>query len=81
MNNIQIQVRVNAGINYIEALQNRLLKVCNVPATNTGLNRLLFLLQPLTVSMKQTRQAVHAIKQSLLLRYLWLVFKQLFTFF
>jgi hypothetical protein len=32
----------------------------------------LFLVQPLTVLMKQTRQAVHAIKQSILLRYLWL---------
>jgi hypothetical protein len=31
-----------------------------------------FLLQPLTVLMKQTRQAVHAIKQSILLRFLWL---------
>jgi hypothetical protein len=30
-----------------------------------------FLLQPLTVLMKQTRQAVRAIKQSILLRCLW----------
>jgi hypothetical protein len=42
--------------------KNRLLKVCYVPATSARLQRLLFLLQPLTVLMKQTRQAVHAIK-------------------
>jgi hypothetical protein len=50
----------------IQSLQNRLLKVCHVPATSTHLPRLLFiyfLLWPLTVLMKQTRQAVHAIKQ------------------
>ncbi len=55
----------------IERLQNRLLKVCYVPATTAGLNTLLFLLLLLTVLMKQTRQAVHAIKQSILLRCLW----------
>ncbi len=55
----------------IESLQNRLLKVCYVLATCAGLPRLLFLLWPLTVLMKQTRQAVHAIKQSILLRCLW----------
>jgi len=49
----------------IESLQNRLLKVCHVPATSVGLNRLLFLLQPLTVLMNKTRQAVHALKQSI----------------
>ena len=54
------------------SLQNRLLKVCYVPATIASLNRLLFLLRPLTVLMKQTRQAVHAVKQSILLRCLWL---------
>jgi hypothetical protein len=32
-----------------------------------------FWLQPLTVLMKQTRQAVRAVKQSILLRCLWLV--------
>jgi len=53
----------------IESLQNRLLKVCYVPATSAGLPRL-FLLGPL---MKQTRQAVRAIKQSVLLRCLWCV--------
>jgi hypothetical protein len=39
-----------------------------VPATSTSLNRLLFLLQPLTVLMKHKRQAVRAVKQSILLR-------------
>jgi hypothetical protein len=53
----------------IESFQNRWLKFCYVPATSAGLPRL-FLLQPLTVLMKQTKQAVCAIKQSILLRYL-----------
>ncbi len=54
----------------IESLQNRLLKVCYVPATSSGLSRLffLFLRWPLTVLMKQTRQAVRAFKQSTILR-------------
>jgi hypothetical protein len=47
--------------------KNRLLKVCYVPATSASHPRL-FLLRPLTVLMKQTRQAVHAINQSILLR-------------
>ncbi len=47
-------------------------KVCYVPATSAGLPRLLFLLRPLTVLMKQTRQAVRAIKQPILLRILWI---------
>jgi hypothetical protein len=34
-----------------------------------------FLLQLLTVIMKQTRQAVHDVKQSILLRCLWLSLK------
>ncbi len=51
----------------IESLQNRLLKVCYVPATSAGL-RLLYLLWPLKVLKKQTRQAAHAINQSILLR-------------
>ncbi len=55
----------------IESLQNRLFKVCYVPTTVASLNRLLFLPWPLTVLMKQTRQAVCAIKQSTLLRCLW----------
>jgi len=56
----------------IESLQNRLLKVCYVPATSAGLPRL-FLLRPLTVPMKRTRQAVCAVKQSKLLRCPWCV--------
>jgi hypothetical protein len=58
----------------ISKVQNRLLMVCYVPATNAGLSRLLFLfLQwPFIVLMKQTRQAVHTFKQSILLRCLWL---------
>ncbi len=44
-----------------------LLKVCYVPATSSVLIALFtsFLLRPLTVLMKQTRQPVHAIKQSI----------------
>jgi hypothetical protein len=56
----------------IKSLQNRSLKVCYVPATSASLPKLLFLLRPLAVLMKQTRQAVRAIKQSILLRCLWL---------
>jgi hypothetical protein len=62
----------------IESLQNRLLKVCYVPTTSTKFSRLLFYGGggwgggwPLTVPMKQTRQAVRAFKQSILLRFLW----------
>jgi hypothetical protein len=51
----------------IERRKNRLLKFCYVPATSTAHNRLLFLLQPFTVLMKQTRQAVRDIKQSIFL--------------
>ncbi len=58
----------------IESLQNRLLKVCYVPATSAGLPRISFffsflflLLRPLTVIMKQTRQAARTIKQSIFL--------------
>ncbi len=58
----------------IKSLQNRLLKVCYVPATSAGLPRVSFffsflflLLWPLTVVMKQTRQAVCVIKQSIFL--------------
>jgi hypothetical protein len=49
----------------IERCKNRLLKFCYVPATSEAHNRLLFffLLQPLTVLMKQTC----AIKQSIFL--------------
>jgi len=58
----------------IESIQNRLLKVCYVPATRASLPRVSFffsflflLLQPLIVLMKQTRQAVCAVKQSIFL--------------
>jgi hypothetical protein len=57
----------------IESLQNRLLKVCYVPATSASLNGLLFLLLPLKVLMKRTRQAVRVIKQSILLRCLCVI--------
>jgi hypothetical protein len=45
-----------------------------VPATSVGLSRLFFLFflrWPLTVLMKQARQAVSAFKKSILLRCLW----------
>jgi hypothetical protein len=56
-------------------MKNRSLKVCYVPATSVGLLRLLFFfffMQLLTMLMKQTRQVGHAIKQSILLRCLWI---------
>jgi hypothetical protein len=48
---------------------NRLLKVCYVPATSAVLIAFFssFLLQSLTVLMKQTRQPVRAVKQSIYL--------------
>jgi hypothetical protein len=50
--------------------KNRLLKVYYVPATSTTFLAffLFFLLWPLTVLMKQTRQAVRLVKQSIFLR-------------
>ncbi len=59
----------------IESLKNRLLKGCYVPATSACLPRVSFffsflfflLLRPLTVLIEQTRQAVHAVKQSIFL--------------
>ncbi len=62
----------------IKSLQNRLLKVCYVPATSGSLSRLLFIFLRwlLTVLMKQTRQAVCTFKQSILLRYQWWVTKK-----
>ena len=58
----------------IERHKNRLLKFCYVPATSAAHNWLLFflfLLRPFTVLMKQTRQVVCAVKQSIFLRCLW----------
>ncbi len=48
---------------------NRLPKVCYVPATSAVLIAFFssFLLRPLTVLIKQTRQLVHAVKQSMYL--------------
>ncbi len=48
---------------------NRLLKVCYVPATSAVLIAFFssFLLRQLTVLMEQTRQPVHAIRQSIYL--------------
>ncbi len=40
-------------------------------ATSASLSRLLFLLRPFIVLMKQTRQVAHTVKQSILLRCLW----------
>jgi hypothetical protein len=54
----------------IKRRKNRLLKFCYVPATSAAHNRLLFflfLLRPFTVLMKQTRQAVRSVKQSIFL--------------
>jgi hypothetical protein len=70
------QVRQELSLNHrYRKMKNRLLKVCYVPATSTGLPRLLFssfFMRPLTVVMKQTRQAGCAIKQSILLKCLGL---------
>jgi hypothetical protein len=54
----------------IESLQNRLLKVCYVPASSAGfpfLSFLFLLLRPLTVLMKQTRhpRAVYILQMSM----------------
>jgi hypothetical protein len=74
----------------IESLQNGLLEVCYVPTTSADLPRVSFffsflflLLQALAVLMKQTRQAVRTVKQSIFLdvygwrpiyiRCLWLI--------
>jgi hypothetical protein len=47
----------------IKSRKNRLLKFCYVPSTSAAHNRLLFLLGPFTVLMKQTR----TVKQSIFL--------------
>ncbi len=71
--NLLIILIQNLSIGLVHRYQktkNRLLKVCYVPATNARLPRLFFLflsMQLLTVLTKQTRQAVHVIKQSMYL--------------
>jgi len=67
---------VGRGHRYLKNKEYRLLKFCRVPATSAISSKAfslfcVFLLQPLTVLMKQTRQVVHAIMQSTLLRCLW----------
>jgi hypothetical protein len=54
--------------------KNRLLKVCYVPTTSTTFLAFLlfFMLWPLAVLKKPTRQAVPAVKKSILLRCLWM---------
>jgi hypothetical protein len=71
LNNSAIVYIFQCSCHRYQKTKNRFLKVFYVPATSTGLPKLLFLMQPLTVPMKQTRQAGHAIKQSKLLRCLW----------
>ncbi len=59
---------VSGGNIDIERHKNRLLKFCYVPATSAAHNRLLFFfLLPFTVLMKQARQVVRAVKQSIFL--------------
>jgi hypothetical protein len=50
--------------------KNRLLKICYVPTTSITFLAF-FLVWPLTVLMKQTWQAVRAVKLSIILRCLW----------
>ncbi len=57
---------MGSGID-INRCKNRLFKFCYVPATSAAHNRLLLLLRPFTVLMKQTKQAVRAVKQSIFL--------------
>jgi len=51
--------------------KNRLLKVCYVPATSASFPMLLFFAAAINIIIKQTRQVVHTIKQSILFRCLW----------
>ncbi len=67
---VNLQTTAGGLMHRFQMSRNRLLKVCCVPATSASLPRVsfffsfLFLLQwPFTVPIKQTRQAVHAIKQ------------------
>ncbi len=58
--------------------EKKLLMDCYVPATSTTFLAFFcfFLLRPLTVLMKQTRQVVRAVKQSILHRCLWLIHRR-----
>ncbi len=58
----------------IKSLQNRLLKVCYVPATSAGLPRVklllffsFFVVVAISSTNKANKQAVHAVKQSIFL--------------
>ncbi len=59
----------------IERKQNRLLKVCYVPATSVASSEAFSLMHSITVLMRQTRQAVCAINQSTFLRCLCLLLR------
>jgi hypothetical protein len=63
-----VDKRWQVGKRRYPKMKNRLIGVFYVPATSVELPMLLFLMRPLTVLMKQTRRAGHAIKQSILLR-------------
>jgi hypothetical protein len=56
----------------IKSLQNRLLKVCYVPATRVGLNRLLLLLQPLNSTNEANKASGMHHYAVFILRCLWL---------
>jgi hypothetical protein len=64
-------VRLMVLINFIRAIdikKNRLLEVCYVPATSATSSKAFvsfFTLRPFIVLTRQTRQALHAIKQSI----------------
>ncbi len=62
-----------ASIDIERRRKNRLLKVCYVPTHSATFLAFFsfFVLWPLTVLMRQTRQAVCTIKQSILLRCIW----------
>ncbi len=70
MSNLGIHT-ISMGLEHrYQKMKNRLLKFCYVHATSAACNRLLFflfLLWLFTVLIKQTRQAVRAIKQSIFL--------------
>ncbi len=73
---IRYLVSENLRSRIIDIKYYRLLKFCYVPATSAACNRLiffLFLLRTFTVLMKQTRQVVCIIKQSIFLRCLCLI--------